>query len=308
MRDYRFNYIITIHNKESLIEKVLQGVLASCGNNSFIYPVLDGCSDNSEEIIDRISKKTKTPIIKVYQSDVHEILSLNSGLRAASQIGFGFNILLQDDVILSEPNLEKNVICIYNTLGYNNIGVLAFRHGVNLSLDFNSKEIKEEDLIENYFSSGYTKSILPPSYLVKRMVGVRSPECISFDVINKIGLFDEKLAPYTYDNHDYSIRCLINGYENFVYSLEFNSEVKWGGMRQNPHDGVKNIMTRNRKYLFGKHFDFLNAWTSNYENNLKPQPFKIRGLENNNDIIKSKVMIFFRVVEYYLFKFKQLIN
>ncbi len=308
MRDYRFNYIITIHNKEDLIEKVLNGVLACCGNNSFIYPVLDGCSDKSEEIIDLISQNAKTTVTKVYQSDVHEILSLNSGLRAASQNGLGFNILLQDDVILNEPDLEKNVINIYDTIGYSKIGVLAFRHGVNLSLDFENREIKEENLIENYFSSGYTKSILSPSHLVKRMVGVRSPECISFNVINQVGFFDEKLAPYTYDNHDFSIRCLMNGYENYVYALEFNSEVKWGGMRQNPHEGVRFIMSRNRKYLFNKHFDFLSNWNSNSENYLNQKPFKILGLENKNDTFITKVKIFIRIIDYYLSKFKQFIK
>ena len=106
----RFNYIITIHNKQDLIRDVLICVLMCCRDNSHIYPVLDGCTDQTEEIIDEIiTTFSHIPITKVYMSNVHEILSINAGLRAANQEGDGYNIILQDDVMLRDFMWETKV-------------------------------------------------------------------------------------------------------------------------------------------------------------------------------------------------------
>ena len=119
MKNFRFNYIITIHNKENLIEKVLKSVISCCRENSYIYPVLDGCTDNTESIINSIiADNRQIPIKKIYTPDVHEILSINAALKVASQDEKGCNIILQDDVILEDQELEKKVFTIYDYLGY----------------------------------------------------------------------------------------------------------------------------------------------------------------------------------------------
>ena len=51
----KFNYIITIHNKEDMIEQVMMCVLMCCRDNSHIYPVLDGCTDRTEDISNRMN-------------------------------------------------------------------------------------------------------------------------------------------------------------------------------------------------------------------------------------------------------------
>lgn len=279
MNSYRFNYIITIHNKEELIEQVINSIIKCCGSNSYIYPVLDGCSDNSERIIDKLMEISNIPIIKIYAENVHELLSINKGLGEASQNGKGFNILLQDDVVLNDFEIESKVVKIYEHLGYESIGVLAFRHGVNVTLLEDTKELENIDIIESWYGHGIVDSILPPGHIVKRMVGVRSPECISFFAINKIGFMDEKLAPYTYDNHDFSIRCLQNGLENYVFSINYISDLKWGGMRTNPHSEAQKIMLRNRKYLYEKHKFFLESFDFDSYSPKKLKPFTIPHIE-----------------------------
>ena len=114
-----FNYIITIHNKESLIEKVLDSVVKCSHENSFIYPVFDGCTDKSEEIVDDfIAKHSSVNIIKLFANDVHEILSINIGLRAANQLSDGYNIILQDDVILMDYDLEAKIHRLYEKIQF----------------------------------------------------------------------------------------------------------------------------------------------------------------------------------------------
>ncbi len=261
MRDFRFNYIITIHNKQDLIEQVLLGVIEAWREGSHIYPVLDGCNDNTESIIDNLAVKfPNVPITKITAPDVHEIKSINIALRQVPQNEKGVNIILQDDVVLQEPELEARIKSVYDRIGYSRIGNLVFRHGVNIYLDNISKTIEERDLIESVYGVGMCSYPLERGWLIERMVGVRSPECISCEVISKVGVMDEVLAPYTYDNHDMSLRCLQAGYHNYVFGLKFKSDIKWGGTRTNPHPEYSRVVERNKHYLYKKHKDFLDKF------------------------------------------------
>jgi glycosyltransferase involved in cell wall biosynthesis len=251
----RFNYIVTIHNKEDLIEKVIIGILIGAGGNSHLYLVLDGCTDGTEEVVDRlIDENSGLPITKLYAPDVHEILSLNIALRQIPQEGDGYNILVQDDVILADRYFEQKVLAVY-TRFENRIGVLSFRHGINLIIDAGG--IEEVDLIENSYGYGMCETPLLPGFAVERMVCLRSPQCVSFATIRQIGVLNEKYAPYTYDDHDYGLRCLRAGLVNVVYSVKVRSRVEWGGMRRKPQPGAAAIMKRNRRYVYDDHAEFI---------------------------------------------------
>jgi glycosyltransferase involved in cell wall biosynthesis len=253
----RFNYIVTIHNKEDLIAQVLAGVLFCAGENSHVYLVLDGCTDGTEAVVDgMVADWVGAPVTKFHASNVHEILSLTTALRQIPQDGDGYNILLQDDIILSDWNFEKRVLAV-NEFFNNNIGLLSFHHGVNVVNDETLEEIREEDLIESCYGQGMSSHPLLPGQAVERMVGLRSPECISFNTVRRLGLLDEKYAPYTYDDHEYGMRCLKAGLTNVVYALKFRSRVEWGGMRRNLQPGVAAIMKRNRGYVFHDHGKFI---------------------------------------------------
>jgi glycosyltransferase involved in cell wall biosynthesis len=255
----RFNYIVTVHNKEDLIERVLTSILISAGENSHIYLVLDGCTDGTESIVDRmLGDWVGIPVTKLYAPDVHEIRSLNIALRFVPQDGEGYNILLQDDVLLRERAFEKKVLAIYQHFD-GRIGVLSFRHGVNVGLDPATSEIFDTDMIESVYGYGAVDEPLPPGHAVRRMVCLRSPQCISFSTIRTVGLLNEKYAPCTYDDHDYGLRCLATGLENVVYALKTSSNVEWGGMRRSPQSGLVAVMKRNRRYVYQDHANFVRS-------------------------------------------------
>lgn len=88
---------------------------------------------------------------------------------------------------------------------------------------------------------------------------------MSCELISKIGVMDETLAPYTYDNHDISIRSYRAGFRNFVYAISFESELKWGGTRTNPHSQYGIILHRNCQYLYHKYFDFFKTFEKSLE-------------------------------------------
>ena len=118
-----FNYIITIHNKQELIKEVILGVINCAGPESYIYPVLDGCTDQSEAVIDDIIKAyPSVKIVKLHAGDIHELKSINIALNHASQHGEGYNIILQDDVILKDRDLEKKCSYLYHS--FTNLGIV----------------------------------------------------------------------------------------------------------------------------------------------------------------------------------------
>ncbi len=244
----RFNYIITIHNKEDLIENVLTSILDSCRSNSFIYPVLDGCTDKTEKIIDSIIKKNiNIPIKKVYASDVHELLSINIGLKKTNQNGDGFNIILQDDVILDDLELENNIIKLYQW-GGKKLGCISFRLGANFANNILKSDylIPQTDHLESIYGHGldYAETLVP-NHFSYRDISIKSPVCFPFYVIKKIGLLEEKLAPYGHDDLEYAIRCRKAGFKNGVFALKFHSELKWGGTRTTHQPEMGKIIRRN---------------------------------------------------------------
>jgi len=254
----RFNYIITIHNKDDLIEKVLLSVLVCCRADSHIYAVLDGCTDRTEEVIDGICQYyDRVPLTKVYTDDVHEILAINAGLNAADQTGDGFNIIVQDDVILADCEIETKIEAIYEQASQK-IGMLSFRHGLNLELDHHGRSVREVDVVESCYGHGVSDGpSVMPGPLVERMVAVRSPECIPCATVRKVGVMEQRLAPYTYDNHEYSLRCLQHGLRNYVFSVRIFSKVEWGGMRRRRDPQVAAIMERNRRFIYEQYGDFV---------------------------------------------------
>ncbi len=245
---FKFNYIITIHNKEHLIKDVLLSVLLCCRDNSRVYPVLDGCTDKTEAIIDSIIEKyCNIPITKVYAPDVHEIMSINAGLRAANQEGEGFNIILQDDVVLADFTLEDKVSRLYNFLG-EDLGAVSFRLGANFkpAAETNSEPVPFNNYVESAFGHGLSNvKLLLPGHFAHRTIPIKSPICLPFRLVRSVGYLEERLAPYMHDDTEYAIRSINSGFRNGVFGIRFYSDISWGGTRSNPHPQMAAYTRRN---------------------------------------------------------------
>ena len=229
----KFNYIITIHNKEKLIKDVLLSVMNSAGANSFIYPVLDGCTDGSEAIIDEIiASYPNVNIKKLYAPDVHELKSINIGLTNVNQAGEGYNIVLQDDVLLQDADLEKKCAALYQSIP--DLGIVSFRHGGNISRGLIRKTSITDplsDYIENECGHNpHAVSVLRNGFFVFREVVIKSPICIPSKVVREIGIPDESYAPW--DDIAYCYKVSQAGYSNGVFAVDFRSDVDWGTTRE----------------------------------------------------------------------------
>lgn len=259
-----FNYIVTCHNSEALIERVLAGVeLAGRTESSRVVCVLDGCTDNTEKIVDEHARWLENgrttgtfpsvPLLKAHTTDVHELLAINAGLRAAPQGGDGYNIILQDDVILEDPDLERKVEALYDTL--DNLGYVSFRLGFNIgSPDLTPHGYFEQvHEIESVYGAAACEEVLRLGAFAWRTVPIKSPVCLPCKLVRELGIFNEDLAPYGYDDLDYAIRATMAGYQNGVLSIPFRSDVRWGGTRRSGHPDVQPVVRRNAAYIAQKY-------------------------------------------------------
>ena len=123
--------------------------------------------------------------------------------------------------------------------------------------------IEERDLIS---IEGDPLDVVRGNYekFYPRMASINGPNVIPDNVRRDVGIFDDALAPYGYDDPDYCIRSMKAGYINGLFPLRFRSDLAWGGTRRSKKylAEVKRIHERNRKYIANKHCDYIN-WLIN---------------------------------------------
>jgi glycosyltransferase involved in cell wall biosynthesis len=265
-----FTYIITIHNKEKLLDRVLAGIAACAGPGAQVVAVLDGCTDGSEAITRRFAMRSGIETRLVIAPDVHEIKSINLGLREAQP---GYCVLVQDDVILQEPNLEHLVhqLCEKHErqLGYISFRLVAdvrpARWPCRLRLSVRSGRLGLLPKIEEYNYVGGPQEVMNVPRVEygefhRRMVGIKSPVCLTPELRAYEPSLDEDFAPYCYDDVDLSIRALKRGLINGLFPIRFQSELDWGGTRQDTQFASRwgtNIRLRNRHLIWRKHGEYL---------------------------------------------------
>lgn len=264
-----FNYIVPIYNKEDVLPETLEGIEKCASSESRIILVVDGCTDRSEAIVDGFIKNSSYKTNKILMPNVHMLLSVNAGLKTVRN---GFSIIMQDDIILEDLDTEKKIIELYQRMN-GKLGVISFRYGSNIGLTSYINRLKNrtfKGMIEEIdFIKGpddyadYPEGIYGKFY--PRMNAINGPNCIPWDLLSQIGILDENLAPFGFDDPEYCIRSLKSGFINGLFPIHYNSEIEWGGTRRSKKfkDEVAGIHKRNRIYIYKKHSDFLKHYLKN---------------------------------------------
>ena len=78
---------LTIHNKDFLIEKVLQGIKDNTVSPYELLIVLDGCTDNSEEKTINFLKNTNINYKIFYSDNVFETKANNIDIQSKLAMG-----------------------------------------------------------------------------------------------------------------------------------------------------------------------------------------------------------------------------
>lgn len=98
--------VLTVHNKDWLIERVIEGIYKYTAEPYELIVVIDGCTDNSEKIIwDSLSG---TPVKRkfVHAPNVFETKANNLGMKIAEGDKI---IIVQDDMIIKEQDWNKRL-------------------------------------------------------------------------------------------------------------------------------------------------------------------------------------------------------
>lgn len=273
-----FNYIVPVFNKQDILPMTLNGLDKCASHESRILIVIDGCTDNSERIVDEFKARTNRNIEKIYMPDVHMLRSVNAALKVVTS---GYSVVMQDDIVLKEPNFEEKITNLYEKMG-SRLGVVSLRLASNVRSNtlLNRLRMRNIDpMIEEF--DFIIKSGEPQNFLLgnnesfyPRMSAINGPNIIPWDVRQKVGIFDEMLAPYGYDDPDYCLRAMKLGYVNGLFPLNFRSDIDWGGTRRSKAylKQVKNIHARNRLYLWKKHGDYIKSISHNLSSLSKTTP------------------------------------
>ena len=269
-----FTYIVTIHNSQELLPRTLAGIGEACTPTSEIVAILDGCSDNSENVVDSFTAQSGLNVRKVRTDDVHELRSLNAGL---AQIREGYAVCVQDDVVLQQRDLEHLVTDLYDRVGPS-LGVVSFRHAMNVRRLGVVRQLRRSGLkplvvecdrvIRPEEATSQMKAV-PYGQLVFRMVAGGSPFVIPQTVRTAINAFEDEMAPYMWFDHEYSLRAAAAGFHNGVYPVRFVSELQWGGSRKVPMSPKKRaefdaVVLRNRRFIWRRHGRFIRAHFKEY--------------------------------------------
>jgi glycosyltransferase involved in cell wall biosynthesis len=260
-----FNYIIPIFNKEDILPMTLDGIDRCASRNARIFTVIDGCTDRSEQIVDAFTKRTGRDVVKIHMPDVHMLRSVNAALTRVEQ---GFSVVMQDDIILQDEKFEEKISALYKQMG-KRLGIVSLRLAANVALTplldrlrlrTLSPMIEEMDYViktnePQAFEIGEYDSFYP------RMGAINGPNIIPWAVRQKIGILDEALAPYGYDDPEYCLRAMKAGFINGLFPVKFRSDVEWGGTRRSKKymAEVLRIHKRNRKYVWAMHGEYI-SW------------------------------------------------
>ncbi|CAH0354100.1 glycosyltransferase [Aquabacterium sp. CECT 9606] len=258
-----FNYIVPIFNKEDVLPMTLNGIDVCASREARIYTVIDGCTDGSERVVDEFMNRTGRHVIKIHMPDVHMLRSVNSALK---MIKDGFSVVMQDDIILKDRDFEQKILDLYSNMG-DRLGVISLRLAANIELTPVLKRLSMRSLHPMIRETGYimseddNQSYSTGQYekFYPRMGAINGPNIIPWRVLEKVGILDEALAPYGYDDADYGLRAMKAGFINGMFPLKFQSDLAWGGTRRSKKfmREVRRIHARNRKYIWGKHADYI---------------------------------------------------
>lgn len=274
-----FNYIVPVFNKEDILPLTLEGLDKCTSRKSKIFIIIDGCTDNSENIVDDFALKTGRNIEKIHMPDVHMLRSVNEALKRVKK---GFSVIMQDDIVLEDEEFESKISNLYAEMG-DRLGVVSLRMAANIAPASIFRRLRMWQLASMIEEIDFLiKSNEPQNHCVAdygsfypRMDAINGPNVIPWSVREKVGILDEALAPYGYDDPEYCLRAMKAGFINGLFPLKFRSDVEWGGTRRSKKylAEVARIHIRNRKYIWNKHGKYINwLWKTNRVN-ISKQPF-----------------------------------
>lgn len=208
--------ILTVHDKDWMIEKVLHSIYSNTVEDYELIVVLDGCSDSSEEIVKRnLNERTKV----LYADDVFETKANNIGLKQAQGEKV---IIVQDDMVINEYSWNKSLL---KPFIFDDIFAVTAKMAHNWEID---DQLTVVD-VDHADASNTDRE----TFAIRSCVN-RGPLMIDHNVLSNLNYLDEIYSPQIMDDHDLCFRAYAEyGKKCGYYFIDFTSEDSWGSTRKN---------------------------------------------------------------------------
>ena len=261
----RNTIILTVHNKVDSINTILYSIenTVSIWTRDLII-VLDGCNDGTCEVVNDFVRDSILNVKVCTTPDVWETIANNVGMK---QVSTELLTIIQDDMFIEEVHWDQKMAL--NFIDKAVAGVTA-RTGLDVFFDDNQiligkNFIGREDpygastvfgrLVAKY--RALTQSFKPINkslWPVQRSIINRGPLMLRVEAVEKLNYFDEKFAPFEFDDADFCLRAAIEfNYKFLVYPVAYN---EIGGSKRNSSISSsmsKKCIVKNSKILYDRY-------------------------------------------------------
>jgi len=270
-----YSLILTVHNKGFLLKDSLERLKIFTKGNYELIVVLDGCSDDSEQVLLKFIKLNPKIKIKIkYSDDVFETKANNIGLKEAES---EYVIIIQDDMLINEGNWNTRLTHPFRR--FNDVFAVSANCSHNWKFNRNSKHLNmvEDldncwcDIISHVDHAGKHWGLSRDIFAVRQCVN-RGPLAINHSDLITMNYFDEKFAPQDMDDHDLCFRMMKQlGKVVGCYWIDFISDFSWGGTRENGRHKpwLLKANHKNMKLVWERHSDLIRTTRKNESRNLK---------------------------------------
>ena len=255
--------ILTVHNKDWLLEKVLEGIYYNTRTPYELIIVLDGCTDNSERVVWDTLLSTPVEWKLLHAPDVFETKANNIGIKAAKGDKI---IIIQDDMIVTEK--DWNIRMEKPFKAFDDVFAVTANTAHNWVFNSNSKHLGMENDLDNcwcdildHVDHANKQQIIPKDIFAVRCSVNRGPLMIDHEDLKKLNYFDEAFAPQDMDDHDLCYRAFKElGKVVGAYLIDYQSDNSWGGTRVSgqPAPWLFKAHHKNTKLFYERHKDLIN--------------------------------------------------
>lgn len=273
--------ILTVHNKDFLLEKVLQRIFFNTNLPYELIIVLDGCTDNSKNIVNSFIifyenyelsyYKDNLINIKVLEApNVFETKANNLGIRNSNGEYF---IIVQDDMIINEYGWNERLLKPFKT--FDDIFAVTARTAHNWKINSNSIHVNEKENRNDCWSDilihtdhAHKDNLGRDTFGIRDCVN-RGPLAIRRYIFDLMGGFDEEFYPQGDDDHDFCFRTYKKTKLRCgCYPIDFISKDEWGGTRENgkTKKWMFQANQKNTKILLHRHKEMIELGEIKNEN------------------------------------------
>ena len=257
---FKHSLILTIHNKGWLLDRVLDGIIDNTVGNYELIIVLDGCTDDSEEIVKKHVQKLDNYTV-LYADDIFETKANNMGLKQATG---DYAIIIQDDMVIQEYGWNRRMQKPF--LKLDDVFAVTARTAHNYVINPNSQHLGMENDLDDCWCDilqsvdEADSSNIPRDTFAIRSTVNRGPLMIDLADLKTLNYFDEAYAPQDMDDHDLMYRAWKElGKVCGCYWIKMQSETEWGGTRVNgsPAPWLFKAHHKNSKLFYSRNKDVL---------------------------------------------------